>query len=154
MVVDYKTWAGNNMFFCKGKLVTGPLSQIWQSVVVHLIILTITVLWSCVCLPFLMKTHENFPEPTVKSCILDVLLLILAVLIQAQALKTQFTDPGIICRDPIAARAQTINDNNSSQGSSTAHIYNHRHCETCKIMRPPKASHCRICNNCVQNFDQ
>ena len=32
-------------------------------------------------------------------------------------------------------------------------IFNERFCNTCKIMRPPKASHCRVCNNCVLNFD-
>ena len=32
-------------------------------------------------------------------------------------------------------------------------IFRERFCVTCNIVRPPGTSHCRECNNCVQNFD-
>ena len=32
-------------------------------------------------------------------------------------------------------------------------MHKHRECTTCKIIRPPKSSHCSHCDHCVKNFD-
>mmetsp|Transcript_8641 Transcript_8641/g.9354 ORF Transcript_8641/g.9354 Transcript_8641/m.9354 type:complete len:387 (-) Transcript_8641:338-1498(-) len=40
-----------------------------------------------------------------------------------------------------------------TESKQTPHIYTYRECKTCKITRPPMASHCSNCNNCVKRFD-
>ena len=44
-------------------------------------------------------------------------------------------------------------DNKDDNNEVTPRIFQERICKTCNIIRPPKTSHCRECDNCVQNFD-
>jgi len=47
----------------------------------------------------------------------------------------------------------SVNVNNENKESLDIRFYRERYCETCKIMRPPKSSHCAQCNNCVKGYD-
>ena len=46
-----------------------------------------------------------------------------------------------------------INTNEEKNKNTLPRIFLERECPTCKIVRPPGASHCRICDNCVKDFD-
>ena len=52
---------------------------------------------------------------------------------------------------------QTNNNDNNKEDQKinpTPNIFTKRECKTCFIIRPPTASHCSICGNCVLGFDQ
>lgn len=68
------------------------------------------------------------------------------------------TEPGVVCRSDIEALELTKERADSSAPRNTkedpASYYQHRKCSLCKLVQPPKATHCYMCNHCVKELDQ
>lgn len=68
--------------------------------------------------------------------------------------KTTFTEPGFLPRaSPEAVMEPFASPNDIPRALVDGNIVPLKFCDTCKIYRPPRASHCRDCNSCVQEFD-
>ncbi|XP_024918705.1 palmitoyltransferase ZDHHC9 isoform X2 [Cynoglossus semilaevis] len=83
-------------------------------------------------------------------------------------LRTSFSDPGVLPRalpeeaSFIEMEIEAANGNVPAGQRPPPRIRNVeinnqivklKYCYTCKIFRPPRASHCSICDNCVDRFD-
>ncbi|KAL7314952.1 Eukaryotic peptide chain release factor GTP-binding subunit [Mucor circinelloides] len=147
---NYQIFPGHTRFLLGGRLVT---SRDYRAFIAALFILiSPTVLFAIFTCPFLWnQVHPALP----------IVFAYLFVLAFVSMLKTSWTDPGIIPRnlDPIA---QDIMDESASVDSEEAPpkeiwikntAYSLKYCDTCMIYRPPRASHCRQCNNCVEFED-
>ncbi|XP_030320328.1 palmitoyltransferase ZDHHC18 isoform X4 [Calypte anna] len=80
-------------------------------------------------------------------------------------LQTSFRDPGILPRATPSEAAdlekQIDNMGNSSYRPPARtmevvinkYVVKLKYCYTCKMFRPPRTSHCSVCDNCVERFD-
>ena len=80
-----------------------------------------------------------------------LIIYIILFLISIFALvKSGCTDPGIIPRQIGYTKSDIRYDINVLLNGN---IVKYSYCPVCKIFRPPRASHCRKCDNCCQRFD-
>ncbi|OWM79361.1 hypothetical protein CDL15_Pgr003534 [Punica granatum] len=84
-------------------------------------------------------------------------------------LLTSTRDPGIVPRNSRPPETEDHLDDENSQSEAvhnsrtryrrTKEVYVNgmpvqvKYCETCMLYRPPRCSHCSICDNCVERFD-
>ena len=88
------------------------------------------------------------------------MLDILCVVVEYYLILSYITEPGIIPRKcpeyaikDTESSEETDNIKEDDKNNEKPRIYTERKCITCQIIRPPGASHCRICDNCVFDFD-
>lgn len=161
-IQDYKHWKGKNRFFCNGRIMCGPSGEERYAVLAAHFIFWLGVFgMSVTIVPYTFSKYTD-------SILFKMMALLgypMAALLYYCMVMATITDPGVLFRefsyeDEEAGfpsdRKQNLEEVEKAQNDKVregAHIYKPRYCHTCHIMKPPKASHCAICDNCVQEFD-
>ncbi|KAL4254045.1 Palmitoyltransferase [Abortiporus biennis] len=150
-VRKYQVHPSRNRFFLGGRVLTGGDSPV-AFVASLIVVFGITaVYFSTTCVWW---WHNESPAVAAVGAYMCLLTI-------SSMFATAFRDPGILPRnldpDP-PAPAQ-----NGSQESLRiplprdlkvrAGIVRVKYCPTCRTYRPPRSSHCKMCDNCVDNCD-
>ncbi|KAK7290732.1 hypothetical protein RIF29_05361 [Crotalaria pallida] len=159
----YQIWKGNNKFLFGGRLVFG---QDASSLFLTSFLIGGPAITFCVRMLLTIKEHDPF----FNHCVL-IGGAIITILDFIFLFMTSSRDPGIVPRNshpPETEEPFDINTpsmewvNNKTPNlklprvkdvTVNGHIVKVKFCDTCLLYRPPRASHCSICNNCVQKFD-
>ncbi|XP_067937857.1 palmitoyltransferase ZDHHC8-like [Watersipora subatra] len=95
-----------------------------------------------------LNSHEKWGPAVV---VYDAVLTLLAF---AHFLAATFVDPG---RYPKASGAEVENSDTRQILNRNIHIkgieFRVKWCTTCQFYRPPRSSHCSICDMCIDSFD-
>uniref|UniRef100_A0A8C9SFM3 Palmitoyltransferase n=1 Tax=Scleropages formosus TaxID=113540 RepID=A0A8C9SFM3_SCLFO len=150
----WQVFPGRNRFFCDGRIMVAKQSGVLP-LTLGLIFITVGLFFAFDC-PFLMEHLSRF-VPAIAA------VLFLFVIISL--LRTSFTDPGILPR-ATPEEAADVERHIDTSGSSTyrtaprtkeilinKQLVKLKYCFTCKMFRPPRTSHCSLCDNCVERFD-
>ncbi|KAK2838789.1 hypothetical protein Q7C36_013603 [Tachysurus vachellii] len=148
---------GKNTFCCDGRVMMARQKGVFY-LTLFLIIGTCSLFFAFEC-PYL-AVHLSVAIP--------VFGVVLFLFVMAMLLRTSFSDPGVLPR-ALPEEANFIEmEIEAANGSVPAgqrppprirnvqinnQIVKLKYCYTCKIFRPPRASHCSICDNCVDRFD-
>ncbi|KAL4317705.1 hypothetical protein AHAS_Ahas15G0411800 [Arachis hypogaea] len=158
----YEAWKGSNKFFCGGRLIFGPDAR---SLLVTLLLIIGPVVLFCVFVARHLR-HE-FPSYDIGYAIL-VLAVLFNIYVLILLFLTSSRDPGIVPRNSHPPEEEFRYDSSvdiggrqtpSLQFPRTKEIMVNglpvrvKYCDTCMLYRPPRCSHCSICNNCVERFD-
>ncbi|KAA0710676.1 putative palmitoyltransferase ZDHHC14 [Triplophysa tibetana] len=152
----WEVFRGKNRFYCDGRIILARQSGVLP-LTLGLILVTSGLFFIFDC-PFLVKHLTGF-IPAIGG--------VLFVFVIISLLQTSFTDPGILPRATPEEAADIEKQIENPDGSSSSYrppprtkeilinqqVVKLKYCFTCKIFRPPRTSHCSLCDNCVERFD-
>uniref|UniRef100_A0A3Q2NXW9 Palmitoyltransferase n=1 Tax=Fundulus heteroclitus TaxID=8078 RepID=A0A3Q2NXW9_FUNHE len=150
----WEVFPGKNRFFCDGRIMMARQSGVFP-LTLGLILVTSGLFFIFDC-PFLVK-HLTGCIPAIGG--------VLFVFVLVTLLQTSFTDPGILPRatpEEAADVERQIDDTGNTSYRPpprtkevliNQQVIKLKYCFTCKMFRPPRTSHCSLCDNCVERFD-
>jgi len=153
---NWEIFPGRNKFYCNGRIIMSNSNCVFMLTV--LLIIGTTGLFFAFDCPYLTR-ELSIAIPIVGGW--------LFIFVMATLFRTAFSDPGIIPRasvDEAAYIEKSIAPATVEPGvyrpptrqldvEIKGQMIKLKYCFTCKIFRPPRASHCSMCDNCVERFD-
>ncbi|KAK4371615.1 hypothetical protein RND71_011090 [Anisodus tanguticus] len=154
----YQSWKGNNKFLLDGRLIFGPDAK---SLIITFMLILVPIVIFCVFVATNL-THQ-FTTGSTGYAIL-VLAIVFTIYVLFLLLSTSTKDPGIVPRNSHPPEEVSGYDSSASIDVGkplprTKEIIVNglpvrvKYCETCMLYRPPRCSHCSVCDNCVERFD-
>jgi hypothetical protein len=167
----YSVWPSRNKFFCSGICMTGGETEL--GITPNWSVPNLCV-WTCILAPCSLYFVWVFPHLWNEGCYaMPIATLSVFMMATGFLIATCCSDPGIIPRREVILATDTgskleaalgydalCQDVVSPDGRFGARSLpvelssrGYRWCRTCRIARPPRASHCPDCDNCVLRYD-
>lgn len=154
----WEVFPGRNKFYCDGRIMMASQTGVFY-LTLALIVVTSGFFFAFDC-PYLAVNITP---------VIPAIAAVLFFFVMGTLLRTSFSDPGVLPRatqDEAADLERQIDVANGSNSGSgyrppprtkeviiNGQTVKLKYCFTCKIFRPPRASHCSLCDNCVERFD-
>ncbi|KAJ6339514.1 hypothetical protein OIU77_007468 [Salix suchowensis] len=156
----YQAWKGSNTFLLQGRLIFGPDAR---SILLTIFLIVVPAVVFCVFVA--RKLVDDFSHHWGISIV--VFVVVLTLLDLTFLLLTSGRDPGIIPRNAHPPEPEGYEGHTPLTPGQTPPLrlprtkdviingitVKTKYCDTCMLYRPPRCSHCSICNNCVERFD-
>eukprot|EP00347_Sterkiella_histriomuscorum_P016348 403353536 len=154
-IKNYQLYSGRTKFICKGKCILGskPLNSVATIIVFCNIPSYLLYIQACPTI------EQEYKELDIDTWFISFILALLNLATTYFALISAFSNPGIIPRLNFDMKMLTDISETRTKNSYYLGIYKGhsmlrmKFCNTCQIYRPPRATHCNSCDNCVHEFD-